>query len=377
LDLSEQAQLIFIGKHSRPAEDEQKKFGLSNSSIIYWGDFRSPYQLLDTVRPDLVVFHDIEAFNQIALNIAARNRNIRTLVLQHGFRGDYEITNAVNHLTPANNIELSATSWWTFNFLIRSLRWKNVKNLLPLIKFVIARKRNELTVALYRNRFELRRADAYIEFSKANATYHRMRDGVPDDRFLLIGNPAYDDFHHRFKEASLSGNRQNYALLIDTPFCEASFVQKQRMTTEEKNDYLKRLNEYCLRKNLRFYIKLHPLTYQSTGLFQDENIEYFRDVDIVELVNGSQLAFLLHFSTLAPLVLYHKPFLFFHNKYIEDADAIQALSISTYDLLRFKPEDLAQQQPHPPLSLEVLKDYLFVPDGRSRERLQQILLSEA
>src|SRR5437867_3314066 len=165
LELSEQAQLVFIGKHSRPSVNEQEKFKESNISIVYWSDFHSPYQLLDEVKPDLVIFHDIEAFNQIALNIAAKNRNIRTYVLQHGFRGDYEITNALNHVSSINNIELSETSWWTLIFLIRSIRWKNFKHLIPLLKFIVSRKKNELTVALYKNQFELRRANRYIEFS--------------------------------------------------------------------------------------------------------------------------------------------------------------------------------------------------------------------
>lgn len=375
LELSEEAHITFIAKHFRPQEDEKKNFASKNISIIYWGDYTSPYQLLDEVKPDLVIFYDIEAFNQIALNVAAKNRGIKTYVLQHGLRGSYEITDALTHSTKNSDIELSHTSWWTFKFLMRSLRAKNFSQLGRLLKFIVARKKNELTVALYKNQFELRRADFYIEFSKANATYHKLRDGIKDNRFILIGNPAFDDFHNRIKDISSSPAQEAYALLIDTPFCEASFVQKQRMSAEEKNDYVKRLNQYCILKNLKLYIKLHPLSYKAiSSLYKDENIQYFTETDIVQLIGNAQLVFLLHFTTLAPLVLYHKPFLFFHNKYVEQEEVKASLNIPTYDLLSFNPGELVGKQPQQPLQQEQIKDYFFIPDGKATQRLKQVLL---
>lgn len=375
LELANDAQLIFIGKHFRPLENEDKKFNNRNITVVYWSDFHSPYQLLEAVKPDLVVFHDIEAFNQIALNIAARNNGIPTYVLQHGLRGGYEVQEALNHAGDNGRVELSDTSWWTLKFLMKSIRWKNFRDLFSLLKFALARKRKELTVALYENKFELRRADVYLEFSKANATYHQVRDAIPESRFRLIGNPGYDDFFQRINNFSSNDNYEQYCLLIDNPFCEASLLQKERMTLTEKNDYIKRLNEYCRRKQLKLYIKLHPLTYGNVDLFQDDNLRYFREADIVKLIGESQVVFLLHFATLIPLVLLYKPFIFFHNKYVDRAEALHSLSIPTFDLLTFTPEDLVTQLPHAPLGIDALRDYLYIPDGKSRERLGQILLA--
>lgn len=374
LELSSETQIVFIGKHFKPIQDERQKFSEKNLSIIYWEQYHSPYQILDEIQPDLIIFHDIEAYNQMALNIAAKNNGIKTCVLQHGLRGEYEVADALKQSPKNNMTKLSHTSWWTLKFLIRSIRWKNINDLIPLFKFVIDRKRSELTVALYKNQFELRRADFYIEFSRANATYHKVRDGIPDNRFFLVGNPNYDDFYNRIKQIPSGPIMIRYALLIDSPFCEANFVQKERMSQEEKNDYIKRLNEYCIQKNLRLYIKLHPLSYSSSSLFKDENIIYFREADIVELVGKSQLVFLLHFSTLAPIVLSLKPFIFFCNKYISQSDLLSSLSIAAYDLLDFKPEELVNAQPQPPLTTEILRDYLFISDGRAKERIKQLIL---
>ena len=375
LELTEKTQLTFIAKHHRPQKDERENLASENLSIIYWGDYNSPYQILDAVQPDLVIFHDIEAFNQIALNIAAKNRKIKTYVLQHGLRGGYEVDDAFTNAAKNGKMEISNTSWWTLKFLLRSLKLKNLLHLFPLIKFIVARKKNELTVALYKNQFELRRADLYVEFSKANATYHKIRDGIPDNRFVLIGNPSYDDFYERIKNISQEVNTEPYALLIDSPFLEANFVQKQRMSTEEKNGYIKRLNEYCKQKKIKLLIKLHPLSYGAAYLYTDENIQYARNADIVQLIGRAELVFLVHFSTLAPLVIHQKPFFFFGNKYFEHNDFISSLSIPIYDLINFSPLELANSEPHPPLKAEAIVDYLFIPDGKATERLKQLILS--
>jgi hypothetical protein len=371
LNLSDEAHIIFLAKHLRE-KSEENKFAGKNVSIAYWSEYNSPYQLLNILQPDLIVFHDIEAFNQIALNIAARNKKITTYVLQHGIRGSYEISDALAHRSETVNISVSNTSRWTLKFLFRSLRLRNFNQIFPLLKFIVQRKRNELTVALYNNKFELRRADYYIEFSKANMGYHNVRDGIPGERFLLVGNPTFDPFFTEMTEIAQSPSSVHYALLIDTPFCEAVFMQKERMKPDEKNRYILELEKYCRHKGLVLYVKLHPLTYQSTSLPQSPFINYFRESNLAELIGKAEFVFLLHFSSLAPLVFYYKPFFFFKNKYVSNWELNSV--IGAQDLSEFKAEDLAKEQPHAPLPFETLKDYLFIPDGKAGNRLKEILL---
>lgn len=369
LELGGDVKVFFVFKHSK---DDGRKFDFpQNIEVLYWGDFKSPYHLLKYVQPDIVVFYDIEAFNQIALNIAARNRGITTYVLQHGLRGGYEIDDAINNAPLEKKINFSNTSRSTFLFFLRSLRPKNIAFFLSIIKFCISRKRNDLTVALFRNKFELRNADYYIEFSKANCLYHARRDGIPADRFIIIGNPAYDDFFLQLNTSIVPESK--YALLIDSPFCEANFVQTIRMSKSEKNDYIQKMNNYCKLMKIRLYIKLHPLTYNADYLIQDENICYFRDHTLVDLVKGARLVFLVHFASLVPIVIHYKPFFFFNNKYVDHNEFMKSLPVNTYDLSNFNPEKLAEDNPNTPLDMKSLQDYLYSADGKSTDRLKEIL----
>src|SRR5690242_13495439 len=88
LELGRDHELFFIDRHAPDGVD------VPGATVLYWGDFASPYALLDEVRPDKVVFSDIEAFHQLALNIAARNRHIPSYILQHGTRGAFELDRA-------------------------------------------------------------------------------------------------------------------------------------------------------------------------------------------------------------------------------------------------------------------------------------------
>src|SRR5688572_18848133 len=94
LNFAEEIEIVFLFKQFKEEEPDyitQHK----NISVVYWGNYKSPYQLLKEVSPDIVVFADLESFNQIALNVAARNTGIKTFVLQHGVRGEFEINEAL------------------------------------------------------------------------------------------------------------------------------------------------------------------------------------------------------------------------------------------------------------------------------------------
>ncbi len=209
LKLSDEFELIFIYKHTRPAEPELREWIDRHVSVIYWGAYKTPYQLLKEVQPDILVFHDIEAFNQVALNVAARNKKIPTYVLQHGVRGDYEVAEALTYGEKAP-MNFSDTSAWSIKFFLAAFRFKNMQGILSVGKFIINRKRFELTVALAKSKAEWRNADYYIELSKDNTGYHKIRDGIPDDRFLIIGNPQFDDYFKQLN-APLRNEIEPYA----------------------------------------------------------------------------------------------------------------------------------------------------------------------
>ncbi len=369
LKLSDEFELVFIFKHERPCEREWKQWSGKNISVVYWGDYKTPYQLLKKVKPDIVVFYDIEAFNQVALNVAARNKKIPTYVLQHGVRGDYEVAEALTY-SEKESINFSDTSTWSIKFFLAAFRFKNILDILSIGKFIINRKRFELTVALAKSKAEWRNADYYIELSKANTGYHKMRDGIPDDRFIIIGNPQFDIYFEQLNAPSKQ-ETEPYALLIDAPFCEAVFLRKERMAIAEKNDYLKNINLWCIAKKLRLFIKLHPLTYNVDYLLKDNNITYYKGAELGTLIKGSTVVFFVHFSSLTPLIILYKPFIYLASSYLPPVNFIKEKSIPVINITDFSAN--INREPSPPLPIKDLEDQLYKAGGNALERLRNIL----
>jgi hypothetical protein len=356
LEIGRGHDLFFIDRHSSDGVT------IPGSTVLYWGDYSSPYALLAAVRPDKVVFSDIESFPQIALNIAARNMGIPTVVLQHGANGAFQVYRASDETqTPA----LSETSFWTMCFLAKALRPRNAPFVPALMKFVYDRKRFALVAALRRNRHEFRLADLYIDFSAENAGYFKARDHVPDDRFVYIGNPAYDEI---FKRAP-SFKSKNYALLIDAPFLEAGDFAHGRISSEDKARYLEKLDRAFALRNMPLRVKLHPLSYDA-DLPDLPNTEYIREADIVSLIGQCEVAVLVHFSTLSAPVLHLKPFHAFTSGVTPETPFLEGSGL-VRDLSQFDPEALGA--PNEPLRWRIVKDYLFSTDGKARDRLHHIL----
>lgn len=376
LRFADEMEIIFLFKQVPETEPDYLK-GKKNISIVYWGDFKTPYQLLRSVYPDIVVFADLEAFNQIALNIAARNKGITTYVLQHGIRGAYEVDEALSADEKSTPIQLNNTSFWSLRFLFSAIRPKNFSELPRFLRFVYARKSNELTVALYQYQFELRRADYYIEFSQANTDYHRKRDGVPEHRFIVVGNPLFDEMFTYLNNSSSKGIQGNYCLLIDCPFTEAVFYKDHGIGSTEKRKYLQRLAKWTQNNGYTLKVKLHPLSYKNTDLYIDPSIEYVKQADLKLLIAGAAVVFFIHFSSITPVVLPFKPCIYFHSSLHTHTILFQKLGLEPFPLFGFdeKNKDLLDRAKK--VSLDVLQPFLFSTDGKAAERIKELFLSHS
>ena len=67
----------------------ENEVNYSSSPAIYWGDFTSPYDILNFVKPEKVVFMGVISGYAIGLNIACKNSGIPTYYLKHGLYQQY------------------------------------------------------------------------------------------------------------------------------------------------------------------------------------------------------------------------------------------------------------------------------------------------
>lgn len=371
LDFASEMELVFIYKQFR--QDPPDWMRRKNVSIIYWSDYASPYDMLRKVNPSTLVFADLESFNQIALNIAGRNKNIKTFVLQHGLRGAFEVDEALSiNGQNENRIRFSPTSTWSILFLLRALRLKNVMHFPKLLKFIFQRKKKDLTTSLYNNILDLRKADFYIEFSEENCSYHRKRDGIEQDRFIITGNPFLDTY---FEYLNVNHKSGDYCLLIDCPFLEAHFYNDPGIDAVMKKEYLKKLDKWSSTNGFTLKVKLHPVSFKSTDLFLSDTIEYFREADLKELIAGSAVVFFVHFSSIAPAVLYYKPSIYFHFSLEEHGNIFRRLGTPELPLFTFDETKTDLQEKAVRISRTAMIPFLHTTDGKAAERVKNALIN--
>lgn len=374
--LKQDIEFVFIYKNSEPQEGKELLYG---QHVLYWNNFNSPYQLLNEAKPDKIIFHDIESFLQVSLNIAAQNTGIQTLVFEHGLRGDYEVdialqsyTSTIAKRTRTNGNEdskLSAKNKSSLQFYLRAFKLKNIASLFHFLLFPFIRKKYGLTVGLYKCPFKLREANAYINFTNHNASYILKRDGVSIKKIISIGNPCFDDIFIQLGKTIK--NSANYYLLIDCPYCEQSIF---KMKKETKAAFYLKLNAFCLSHNSRLKIKLHPQSYVAEYLPLHANIEYFREFNIAELIANAKACFLINLSTLSPLAMYYSKCVYFNteiNPY--DKELIDNEYIPSYNFNTFNPSELIFTELTSEVKKEIKERYLYSTDGKATERLSNIL----
>jgi len=376
--LKQDIEFVFIYKNSEPQEGQELLYG---QHVLYWNNFNSPYQLLSEAKPDKIIFHDIESFLQVSLNIAAQNTGIQTLVLEHGLRGDYEVEIALQSYTYTSTIakktgtkstedpKLSVKNKSSLQFYLNAFKFKNIASLFHFLLFPFIRKKYGLTVGLYKCPFKLREANTYINFTNHNASYILKRDRVSIKKIISIGNPCFDDIFIQL--GKIIKNSANYYLLIDCPYCEQSVFN---MKKETKAAFYIKLNTFCLSHNSTLKIKLHPQSYGAEYLPLHDNIEYLREYNIAELIANAKACFMLNLSTLSPLAMYYSKCIYFNteiNPY--DKELIESEYIPAYNFYTFDPSELIFKELPSEVKKEIKKRYLYSTDGKATERLQNIL----
>lgn len=376
--LSSEFEFVFLYYKNPPPNPRDSPF-----QIFYWTQFLSPKALLNEIRPDKIVFGEIETPYELALNSIARNRGIPTFLLAHGQRS-VEILDIKLDLKYAASRaakvfaapQASKNRWHTLIFLVLSIPNISLRTWIHFGKYLIA-KRNESynNQAFLENRFEYRLPMMYIDFCKEYFPYYQKRDAVPDGRVHFIGNPFMDHIHRpALDSAPVMMIEGSYFLLIDTSLTGA--IQLGNTTQEQYIEILNKLAHYCQMQNAKLVVKQHPRMYNNKDLPAHDNIIYVQDAAMHALITGARGCFGF-VSTLLENAIVYKPMLLFSIKNFKNyqMQMVESGAAQILDLYTFKPEDITLHsfEPSPDGRAYVIDHYLFKADGRATERLAKIL----
>lgn len=339
--------------------------------LVYWSDFDDPFLLLDSLKPDKIIFGDIETFPEVALNLAAKRYGIPTAILDHGLKELTEIENSYKGFKRKTSEEAGSTkSKTTRRFYIHSLKKGNFTYFLDLFRFARIRKYNPPVKALDLCKGLFRLPDTYLCIGEANAAYYKERDWCSDNKLQIIGNAFLDNL------AAIKNDyynaQGNYFLLLDVPSAE---IGHSAVTQEEKTGFYLRLANYCAEKNKQLVVKLHPRSYLSEFLPSHVNIQYNREAnDLAKLISDACAVFGFHSSLMPYTIWFRATCLFMVDDYPfqEKADEFNMCPVYKMDHI---PNEIPflNSRPKGGDADNFFRMYLYKADGEASSRLKEWL----
>jgi len=144
-----------------------------------------------------------------------------------------------------------------------------------LLKYYSIRKRNSINTTFAKIKNPLRLPDRYISFSPLIFDYHKEMENLPDHYPVdYIGIPSFDRFAKWKKILNSPGEN---ILFIDQPLYEKRL---QGWTLEYKKEFLTDLIAITRSRQIKLYIKPHPLNNRS--VYKDLR----EDVIVIEAEEG-------------------------------------------------------------------------------------------
>jgi hypothetical protein len=227
---------------------------------LYWGDYRTPKQLLESVRPDKVVVMEMVDLHQIALIATARKMRIPTIYLDHGAAGDRETYMRRMRSEPTfffrklvQKLRRPAALWSflkTRAFYLSATHACSSGSKLAYVLLSFRLISRPVMQALHATRFPERNPEHFIVFSSANADQYRLCYDLDGNAVHHTGVPTFDTFF-RAGTPTLAG----HLVFIDHPYFESGLYG---WTGEHHHRLARTLESIARTHEMPVYVKLHP-----------------------------------------------------------------------------------------------------------------------
>jgi hypothetical protein len=389
--LHKEAQFLFIEYLNK--KQVKNKECLEYGKVLFWKDFSDAYDLLNKIKPDKVIFYFIEAYNHVALNVACKVKGIPTFHLEHGVRFPVSFYKMVNAGKSNLKKDKSLQDRFLKLFNLRD-KYKNRKFFENTVKkspkeekgflneFYTVRSQNNIFNTFQKLKSPLRLPDTYISFSPKIFDYHREMENLPQAFPVeYIGMPSFDKL---FIESQRWHGGSNI-LFIDQPFAEQDLFG---WTNEYRQHFLEKFAFELSRYDKIIYIKPHPWNEtKSYDKVSSLNNFFILSEGLEKVVQEISIVIGFNSTLLLPLMAMDHTICFaleMHPAKLEKASSVfltetgAIKKIDSWAQLSdaFKNLDAIFQDQKRNKG-KFTEDWLYKFDGKSTERLKNILLSEA
>jgi hypothetical protein len=310
--------------------------------------------------------------------MAARERRIPYLGITHGIYFADSFNIVIPNGNSVGKIERYGRYFKILRFYLSVLKLKDAKLASDMLRFLYYFMRIGYFAALDRVKFEQRWPLRYLVYQLKNSgDIMYNKHGFPADKLVPIGVPQFDQmfriwnrFHNQSEEKS------PYFLMIDT----AWIFNATKPPEEFIYGTYTRLAAFCQQQGCKLVVKLHPHWYEHELLPKHDNILYVRNLSQTELANliiHAKGCF-LYFSTLSiPIVPYKNCYFLYYKTFSKDLQDITALGVAkSLDVAAIDEANINFSEGFNQQNMDqYIADYLYSVDGRSTERLGDVLSS--
>ncbi|AKQ44796.1 hypothetical protein TH63_02795 [Rufibacter radiotolerans] len=233
---------------------------LDFSSVRYWNEFTTPQMLLDTIKPDRIIFYEIIDLRQIALNVTALKNKVPTFFMEHGAAGDKDAAAErieVSKFDKSKLIYLLTRFRSSFSDIIRSkvFYYSALSGLGSLNSFVkysflpLKMLKGYPNKTLSQNIFEERIPLRSIVFNKANFEEYALYSGASTENAVFGGVPFFDKYYNN------STAEKDYIIYNEACYLEEGLAG---WTKEHHKEVAQALFDFAEKNKITLYVKLHP-----------------------------------------------------------------------------------------------------------------------
>lgn len=239
---------------------------------LFWGDYRTPKQLLERVRPDKVVIMEMVDLHQIALIAMARKMRIPTIYLDHGAAGDRDTYMRRMRSEPTfffqrlTRILQRPSALWslvkTRAFYLSATSACSSGSKLSYILLSFRLISSSVMQALHATQFPERNPEHFIVFSAANADQYRLCFDLDSNAVHHTGVPNFDPFFQAHTPPVA-----RHLIFIDHPYLESGLYG---WTEGHHRKVALTLQNIGRTHGMLVHVKLHPASdpsrWRSYGL---------------------------------------------------------------------------------------------------------------
>jgi hypothetical protein len=277
-----QQEVYILWKYEAKTENEGSKL---NYKELFWKNYSTAEKLINTTKPDLILFFEILDLWQISLIVASKYYKVKTYFFEHGVGNSVQQVIArfkeipykrrlINSLRKLRNGTKKALRSRIFYF--SSSKYLKGSELLQFLLVPVYYKIYLPNEALSKLKFRSRTPDVAVLFNKNNIEPFLLYNKIEEKSIYLGGVPFFDKY---FNKSVIS---KNEIVFIDHPYLEYNILN---WSEQHHRNIAFALESFAKENSIKVIIKLHPKSKIENWMHYNLDDKYISVIQFGDITN--------------------------------------------------------------------------------------------